>query len=288
MGFPSVWGPQHWGKPVENSPDELAYLVKDSECVFPFAESYVAGDFGLDVYVWIWASSDDPQPDHHVARCRGIRFSVDDLGLKNPLIADNLAGNLAIDESFRQRIHGNGDIRIDEKHWPDFPVLIVVRQVCERGENRQFVLPTVITLERLRFIGGLAADVFEKSMVIPGLGSQVGENRELDHPRFIVGGFAPEMVDSELPPKVIEGTAQVVNGIADYQSPVIADFRHPFGDEEDPLCLRIELAARAENAGRRLSIACTDYGPPKRVYVGVRPVKLCPATSKATSGEAWR
>ena len=272
-----AWTAQQWGEVVQGAPDELAYLVKDSLCVFPFAESYIEGDLGLDVYVWIWASRGDENPQHHVARLRAV-LSVDQVRLKDPLVTDDLVGDLAIDHDLSVGRQVGLDVRIDQERRPNGPVLVVVRQVSDGSEKRELVPGSVISLKAFRYLGGLRADVFEKAMRVEGDRVSAGEDRELDRRRFLVGGFSPQVLDSKLPPKVIKSTAKVVDGVSEDEAPVFSNLGHLLGDEQNPLTVRIELPSRAENAGR-LSIACSHHGPPKLVHVGVCVVKLGPATS---------
>jgi hypothetical protein len=172
-----------------------------------------------------------------------------------------------------------GRIRVDEEGRPDFPMFVVVGKLSESREGRHVVLPSVVTLESASYVGGLRADVFEKAVATELLGTQVGENRELDFPGLVIGGFAPEVIDRKLPPKVVESTAEIVNGVADHQPPVIPNLGHSLGDKKDVLRLSVELPTRAEDPRRTPSIRCVHNGTAEVIYVAMRTVELRPATS---------
>jgi hypothetical protein len=156
----------------------------------------------------------------------------------------------------------------------------VVGEFREDGQKRSLALPSVVTLESFCYVGGLSANVFEEAMAPKVLRGQIGEDRELNLPRLLIGGLAPEMIDGKLPPKVIESTAQVMHGVPDHQPPVLPDLGHPLGDKQNVLSLRVKLPAGTENARGTPSIRCLHDGSAEVAYVAMRAVKLRPASSE--------
>jgi len=83
----------------------------------------------------------------------------------------------------------------------------------------------------------------------------VGENREHDVPGLFLGGLSPEVIDGQLPPKMVESTAHVVDRVSNDQAPVIADLGQALSDPKDQVVTRIELPPRTENTRRCLPAA---------------------------------
>lgn len=273
-----VWGPQQWGEPVEGPRDELAEFAKDSKRQIPLsAEGYLSGDLGIDLYVWRWTSRLDTDPSHYVAHCRSF-WRMDDLALEMAHSPADLVREFAVNEDLVHRVHGDEGVGVHEEGRMDFSVLVAVGESREDGQEQGLIVPSVVTLESLSFLGGLRADVFEVAMFPELLRGQVGEDREHDVPGLVLGGFSPEMVYGQLPPKVVESTANVVNGVPDHQSPVVTDLRHSLGDPKDEVVLRVKLPSRAENAGWDLSVTRVDNGASEVFYVAMRSVELRPAS----------
>jgi hypothetical protein len=84
---------------------------------------------------------------------------------------------------------------------------------------------------------------------------------------------------------VVEGTAEVVDGIADDETPLLTDPRHLVGDEKDLLGFRVELPSSPQDP--RLAVT-SFHGPPKIVYVGLCPVQLRSTASEAFEGKPVR
>jgi hypothetical protein len=278
-----VWGPQQWGEPVEEARDEFADFVKNPERhVLLSAKDYVAGHLGIDLYVWRWTSRRDADPSHYVAHCRSVG-RMDDLAFEVPHSVADLVGEFAINEGAHIHDRDRG-VGVDKQGGMNFSVLVSVGESGQDGQEQNLIVPSVISLASLSFLGGLRADMLEIAMLPEPLRGQVGEDREHDVPGLVLGGFSPEVVYRQLPPKVVKGTAHVVDGVSDHETPVVADLGNALRNPENEVVLGVKLPPRGENSGWTLSIACSEDCSPEVFYVALCARQLRPTPSQSLGG----
>lgn len=252
-------------KRFENVPGPVPNGVHQRQNVPVCADSYKSGDLGFGLEVWVWPGLDDAHPEYFLGLAgRASWFEKHDFG--SPRLGQGAAVDVCV---------GRGCLedRLPQSSGEDvnLPVLIDVRQGRENAEGMDFVrLGGLEWLKVLYFRRDFGIDAAEEAAWPFGL---VTDDGELDTRSFFFRGFPAEMISRQLPPQIVERTAEAVDGISDQQFPRIRRLRDALGmAENDGAIARVEFSPNGE--GLSFVVPHSNYLGPEFVHVRFGPVKL--------------